>query len=225
MNIRWSCVAVVAVVGLGVVSCGGSGSSSKGGSFSNITASIAEPSGTVDETSAAGVAEEFETASSASSASPFGRREEILRATSSQTITIDCPAGGDISMIASGSGTSGTAKGTYNSCCVEASCCFDGTVNSYVSGDASGEVIQVCVEASITGTCQGESAAAEYSGCIGANGEMVILVEVNGESFAVSGNYSNGNGTLEIKGDNGSFTCTYSGGTGSCTGSGGDFSF
>ena len=83
-----------------------------------------------------------------------------------------------------------------------------------------------CYDASLSFTCDSESAHIDYSGCINASGQMVYVIEVDGETFAVSGYYAAGSGTLEITGANGTFTCTYSGGSGSCTGSGGEsFSF
>jgi hypothetical protein len=223
MKMRLARTAVWTILGLGFLACGGGGSS-KGGSYANIAASLAAPSGTVDETTAADVAEEFETADAASGVSPFGRRDVIAPASSAANISVDCPVSGTISVTASGNENSSTSRARYNNCCVEAGCCFGGTANAYATvGDAQ-EDINICIEASLSGTCEGQSINADYSGCIGSDG-LTVLVEVNGETFAVTGNYSDGNGTLEITGSNGSFTCTYSGGSGSCTGTGGNFSF
>jgi hypothetical protein len=194
--------------------CGGGGGG--GGTFASIAAGIESPTGTVDETSAVDVAEEFEGASQSAELSPFGARD-LATGASSQSGSFSCPAGGSISFSAQGNTGNGTAG--YNNCCFEQSCCISGSARVLASSGSS--AYTACIDANLSVSCEGQSGNVSYSGCINASGGIVVLIEVDGESFAVSGNYSGGSGTLEITGDNGTFTCTYSGGSGCCSGSGG----
>lgn len=194
--------------------CGGGGGG--GGTFASISAGIESPTGTVDETSAVDVAEEFEGASESASLAAFDAGD-LASGASSASGSFSCPAGGSISFNAQGNGGNLTAG--YNNCCYEQSCCVNGSIRTLVSGGSS--AYSACYDANVSVSCEGQSGNVSYSGCISATGGLVVLIEVDGQSFAVSGNYSNGNGTLEITGDNGTFTCTYSGGSGSCSGSGG----
>lgn len=213
--------AMWSAMGLCFAACGSDGGG-KGGSYANISASLESPTGTVSEESAPTVAEEFERAAGAQSIAPFGRRD-VVAPQSSGTFTLDCPASGSISATAN---QSGNGRITYGNCCYEAECCINGNANYYASS-TNVEDANICIEANLSVACEGQNASAEYFICVNAGtGEMLVLVEVDGETFSVSGNYSNGNGQLDITGANGSFSCSYSGGSGSCTGDGGEsFSF
>jgi hypothetical protein len=202
---------------LGLVACGGDdgegGGSPGGGSFGAISDAIAAPTGTVDMSTAPAIAEEFEAIQQGGA---MGERFE--QASGSQTITQACASSGEILITAMGSQTSSSSVFTYNDCCQTAGCCLNGDGTTYVT-NAGGSAYNVCAEYAITASCGGEPSTVSYEGCQGAMG-WTYVVRVEGESFAVSGNYSNGNGTLEIRGENGMYSCTYSNGTGSCTGDG-----
>jgi hypothetical protein len=210
------------LLGLGIAGCGGDDNDkgSGGGSFAAISESLAEPSGTVDATTAADIGEEF---GKVSSAGAGGLRNEQV-AQSQQTQTMSCPAGGTYTVTASGSESSGRATLDYNSCCYTAGCCTDGSGDWYYSSSQTASY-SICGSYNLEYSCEGVEASLEYSGCLSSTGEWVYRVEVDGETYAVSGSYYDGTGTLEIEGANGSWTCTYNNGAGSCTGTGGNFSF
>lgn len=203
--------------------CGGDddGNSSRGGSFSSIQSAIESPTGTVDETTAAEVGVEFEKVASVDAAA--GTRRDAQTA-QTQTQSQPCPSGGNISASGSGSESSGSGSITYDSCCVSAGCCIDGSVDVFYSTEQNADYL-TCGSYDLSYSCEGTTADLTYEGCMGATGEQLYIIEVDGVTYTVSGNYSDGSGTLEIRGANGTFTCTYSDGGGSCTGSGGDFDF
>lgn len=206
---------------LGLSACGGDdggGSSSGGGSFGAISSAIAMPTGTVDMATAPTIADEFEKIRSSSAG---GERFEQ----SSQNIMMACPSGGSSNTSVSGNQSAVTGHTTYDNCCyASADCCFSGdSTFYYAAGGGEAEYMQ-CVEYAVSTTCGGSSANVDYEGCFSNTGEWTYVVRVEGDTFAVSGNYGGGNGTLTIRGENGNFTCTYSGGAGSCTGDG-SFSF
>lgn len=213
-------VLVLAAV-LGLTACGGDdgeGSSSGGGSFGAIADAIAAPTGTVDMETVPAIADEFEKVRSGSAG---GERFEQ----SSQNIMMNCPAGGTSNTSVSGNQNAVTGNTTYDNCCyASADCCFSGdSTFYYAAGGGESEYMQ-CVEYAVTTTCGGSTANVDYEGCFSNTGEWTYVVRIEGESFAVSGNYSGGNGTLEIRGANGNYSCTYTNGAGSCTGDG-SFSF
>jgi hypothetical protein len=210
------------VLGLGIAGCGGGdkGSGNGGGSFAAISESLAEPTGTVDETTAGDIGEEFEKVSGTGA---NGFRDEQI-AQSQQTQTVSCPAGGNYTITASGSQSSGRATLDYNSCCYAEGCCTDGSGDWYYSSSQTASY-SICGSYDLSSSCGGSEVSLEYSGCMSSDGEWVYSIEVDGETYAVSGSYFGGNGSLEIRGANGTWNCTYSNGTGSCTGSGGNFSF
>jgi len=210
----------VAALAVGLVACGGDdgdGSSSGGGSFGAIANSIAMPTGTVDMTSAPAIAEEFELIQSSNA------NGDRFEQGSGQTITMNCPEGGNFTTTASGNQQAVTGQFTYNACCYQAGCCFSGDGTFYYTMDGASDYSQ-CFQYDLSTSCEGSSANISYEGCLSGAGEFTYVVRVSGETFAVSGNYSNGSGTLDIRGENGEFTCTYSNGMGSCTGDG-SFSF
>jgi hypothetical protein len=210
---------------LGLVACGGDdgdGGGSGGGSFGAIANSIAMPTGTVDMETVPAIADEFEKVRSGSAG---GERFEQ----SNQNIMMACPAGGSSNTMASGNQSAVTGHVTYDNCCyTSADCCISGDSTFYFStngaqSDSTQNYMQ-CVEYAVTSTCGGSAVNLDYEGCFSNTGVWTYVVRIEGESFAVSGNYSGGNGTLEIRGANGNYTCTYTNGSGSCTGDG-SFSF
>lgn len=207
----------VGLVGLGMVSCGGS--KSAGGSYSSIQDSVAHPTGKLASSNASSVATEFEKIDSSAAS---GRR--IKDGTSgSQTIT--CPAGGSYSVVASGGQTSGKATVDYNQCCYVESCCIDGSGDWYYSSDANASY-SMCGSYSLSVSCESESGTVNYQGCLsGSSGEWIYVITVEGKTYAVSGYYSDGSGSLEISDSTGTYTCTYDENAGSCTGPGGSFNF
>lgn len=196
---------------------GGSGS----GSFSNITSAIEAPTGTVDDTTVADVGVEFEKIAQSSFAG--GSRRDAQTA-QSQSGTFDCPAGGNYSGAGSGDQSSGRATATYNDCCFTEGCCINGAADIYYSTE-QGAAYSYCASYDLSYSCEGTTAELLYDLCFGTTGEQIYVIEVEGNTFAVSGTYSNGSGTLEIRGENGTWSCTYSGDGGSCTGTSGSFDF
>ncbi|HTV24023.1 MAG TPA: hypothetical protein VMG12_35270 [Polyangiaceae bacterium] len=194
---------------------------SRGGSFADITSAIESPTGTVDATTAADVGVEFEKAAQANIAG--GMRRDAQTAQSSSG-TVDCPAGGNLSAAGSGDQSSGHSTATYNGCCVSANCCLDGSADIYFSTQ-QGAAYTYCGSYDLSYACEGTTTQLRYEGCLSAMGKQVYVIEVEGDSYAVSGTYSNGSGTLEITGENGTWTCTYSSGSGSCSGTGATFTF
>lgn len=212
-----SCIGSALILVLG---CGGDDDDKGGGggSYEAVAESIANPTGTLDATNARGVAEEFE---QLSTANPGGTRQ--LQAQSGST-TIPCSGGGDITATGSGSQSSGSVVAVYNACC-EGGCCTDGTADTHVSaaGDAT---YTACISYDITAECAGVSTSVQFDGCIGASGSFVYVIDIEGQTFAVTGAVSSGTGTLEITGANGTFTCTYADYAGTCTDSAGaEFTF
>lgn len=213
-------VAALALAGLGA-GCGGGGSSGGGGSFAAIQSSIAAPTGTVDETTVADVGAEFEKAASSGVAAGMRRDAQVAQ---TQSGTISCEAGGSMSSSGSGNESSGRVTASYNNCCMIEDCCTDGVANIYYSSDQTANFM-FCGSYDVSYSCQGTTADVKYEGCFGSTGEWVYVVEVDGESYAVSGSYANGSGELEITGANGTWTCTYTNDGGTCTGTGGTFEF
>lgn len=214
------CVGLAVAFGasFGLLGACGGGGSKVGGSYASIASAIDSPSGTVDSSSVVNVGEEFEKLSATNLASGMRRDAAVGQSSSG---TLDCPAGGSISFSGSGNESSGRARGSYDNCCFEAGCCTDGTADMYYSSDSSAEYTY-CGSYDLSYSCEGVSADVAFNGCFGTTGEWVYVIEVDGESFAVSGNYADGNGTLEIRGENGTWTCTYTNDSGSCSGTGGE---
>jgi hypothetical protein len=196
---------------------GGGGGGSGGASYGDIADAIGAPTGTVDKSSAPAIADAYQQISQ-NGAGSIGKQDGAKQ-------EMSCPAGGKFSITAQSSGGSAKSDISYDNCCYQASCCLDGGGTWYFStSQGSAQSYNYCGSYSLTSTCSGSSASVKYEGCFGLDG-WVYSVKVDGETFAVSGNYSNGNGTLKVAGENGSFTCTYTNNTGSCTGTSGTFSF
>jgi hypothetical protein len=202
--------------------CGGGDDnkpSGGGGSYAALANQIAHPTGTLAASNATAVADAYAKEKGLGTAG--GRRLESTSAAGSQQA---CPAGGNLTVnVDSRSQSSAHVTETLNNCCYTAGCCSSGSADMYYSGGSAASG-QYCMNFNLTATCGGQTAIAEkFSYCIN-GGKMQFLVTVDGKSFAVSGSYGNGSGSLEITSANGTFSCTYSsnGGTvtGSCTGSG-----
>jgi len=215
----WIGIGLFAMAGVG---CGGGGS--KPASYADISASFAHPTGTLAATNADAVAKAYQTSLTAGTGPVGGRR--LDQKTSAQSVVEACPSGGNISVnVASATASAVSESWTYNNCCETADCCLNGGGNIYyaAAGTAAGSF---CESFQITGTCSAQPVTENYSICEdGTTGTLSYLVEVGGDTFAVSGSYSAGNGTLTITGKNGTFTCTYTNDTGSCTGTTGTFTF
>ncbi len=227
---RWIACVLWAVV-LGAAACGGDdggngemagGSSEMAGGSSSFTAiaeSLATPTGTVDAVTAPDIALEFEKISSR-------EVEAKSRQKQAQAQEMPCEAGGVIRYQGQGDADGVRSAFDYDNCCYEGGCCLNGSGEWYFATQ-SAAAYSYCGEYDLVTSCSGAAVAhrTQYEGCVGADGAWVYVVRVNGESFAVTGTYRNGNGTLEVRGENGSFTCTYSNGSGSCAGTGQSFTF
>ncbi len=195
-------------------------------SFGSIAKGLESPTGTVDEGSASEIGKKYEAANKNNLG--FGVRGDD-QVGQSGSLSQSCPAGGNYEASGSGNQSSGSVTIDYNDCCFAAGCCAsgDGTIH-YNSEGASGgaESYAFCAQFDMSYSCDGSSASLDYSMCYGIGGEAVLLIEVNGKSFAVSASRTGGSGSLEIRGANGSWTCTYNDAGGSCTSSsGGSFTF
>jgi hypothetical protein len=215
----WMGIGLFAVAGLG---CGGG--SSKPASYNQISASFAHPTGTLAATNADAVAQAYQASLSSGLDTAAGRR--LAPQTSAQTVSEACPNGGTIAVNVNQASANAISESyTYNNCCETADCCVNGGGNLFysASGSSSGSF---CEAFQISATCSGQPVSEDFSICEdGSTGMISYLVEVDGLSFAVSGSYSSGTGTLTITGANGTFTCTYTNNTGSCTGTSGSFTF
>lgn len=215
-------VLLTTLISLGMAAaCGGDGDSGGAaaptGSYEAVASAIEAPTGTVDETTVGDVGEEFGKATSAG----VGGERQVKQ---SQSQEMACAAGGKLSYTASGTQENVQVNFVYDGCCQEASCCFDGGGTVY-QASAAGAAYSTCANYDITAECEGQSLAINYSACVGTDGVQTYAIVVNGSTYAVSGTYYNGSGTLTIRGENGTWECTYTDGSGSCTGTGGDFSF
>ncbi|MGC4064424.1 MAG: hypothetical protein QM784_07235 [Polyangiaceae bacterium] len=214
-------LALGAIASLGTaVACSSDDSSSSKRSYGDLVAAIESPTGTLDATSANPVAKEYEKINSSSLNGTRG-----VQSTTDSSSQL-CTAGGSAKGEASGGQSSGDMDFVYDSCCIEASCCVDGTVHMvYKSDSQSTASFSYCMDMDYTMNCDSQTVTTTAAGCLGPNG-FVYAITIDGKSYAVTGSYSNGTGQLTIKGANGSFTCTYTSGAGTCTDeSGGTFSF
>jgi hypothetical protein len=199
---------------------GSSSSSSSSASYSSMVSAIESPTGTVSATTVTPVAAEFEKVSS----SGLGGYRQVQ---TTQDISGEvCTSGGSATASGSGSDTAGNVTVSYNACCMEATCCITGTVGTVYNTDSSStSKYSYCIDMDVSLQCEGESGTVKSAGCLNSSGVTVYSIQVSGESYSVSGYYSNGTGELTIVGANGSWVCTYTNDTGSCTGTGGDFTF
>lgn len=222
------CVGLAAAV-LGLMGAAmGCGDDNDPPSFGSIAKGLDKPTGTVDATTAAEIGEKYQAANQNNVG--FGvRSDDQVGQSSSGSFEQSCPAGGKVKATASGSQSSGTVTMDYDNCCYSAGCCASGDGTMYYnteSGSGAAGGYAFCATFDMDYTCEGSSATLDYSGCYDLGGEAVLLIEVDGERFAVSASSSGSSGSLEIRGANGTWTCTYNDGGGSCTSStGGNFTF
>jgi len=218
---------LVTALGLsaGVVACSSDDSDGgKGPSFDAMASTLESPTGTVSASSVGPVAAEFEKVSQ-TSLGGYQAAPRSTQATQDMSASI-CTAGGSAQMTQSGGQSQGSVAIEFSDCCVDASCCYDGSENILYSDGSGTASYSVCYDYDLTASCSGETASLSFAGCLDASsGMMAYSVTVDGETFTVSGSYSGGSGTLTITGANGSWECTYTNDSGSCTGTGGDFTF
>jgi hypothetical protein len=208
---------LVSGAALAAVGCGGGGGSPATGftSAASLQSAMAHPTGTVSAETAVGVAAAFQDGST--TPLPAGVRSK----TQAQSGSEPCTNGGAINY----SANSNMVQMSFSNC-AEGGCVSNGTYNMLISSATETEV-SACFAMDISSVCASEgSASAQFSGCMEVNAETGsfeynYLIEYEGETYTVSGNYSSGGGTLVITGANGSFTCTYAADAGSCTGSDG----
>lgn len=220
------CVGLAAAV-LGLMGAAmGCGDDEAPPSFGSIAKGLESPTGTVDANSAAEIGKQYEAASQNSA---FGVRGDDQVGQSGFEGSQSCPAGGNYEASGSGNQSSGSVTIDYNACCFSAGCCAsgDGTIHyNSEAGSGSAASYAFCATFDMQYTCEGSSASLDYSMCYGVGGEAVLLVEVNGESFAVSASTTGASGSLQIRGANGTWTCSYNDDGGSCTSTaGGNFTF
>lgn len=204
-----------------MVACGGGGGNAASGfdSAEDLAEAMDSPTGTVDAATATPVAEEF---AKVQSSGLGGIRQKVQEQSSG---SIPCSGGGDISY----EGNETRVDANYNAC-VEGDCTIDGQLRAFVSS-ATSTAVDACYTMNASITCGVESATVAGSFCMSVNGEtgeytIEYLIDVNGNTYVVSGYYSNGTGELTIRGANGTYTCTYTDGSGSCVDEGGaEFEF
>jgi len=203
--------------------CGSDGGGGKAESYSSITEAMNKPTGTVSETTVSKVGEKFETASTNDFMGV--RDDDQVAATSTGSASRNCPSGGSVSASGSGSESNGHVSMAYNHCCFTEGCCASGDGDIFYSSDQSA-AYNFCATYDMDYSCLGTTATLDYSMCFSLSGTAVMLIDVDGQSYAVSGTRSGGTGTLEIRGANGTWNCTFNSGSGSCSSSAGaSFSF
>jgi hypothetical protein len=212
------CGVLLAVAGLACGGDSGGGGGGGGGSYAAIVNNLDHPTGKLDKSNAVSVADGFQKLQE--SGVPAGERH----AAQSGETTMQCPAGGSVTVHASGNESAAHGSYSYNDCCYEASCCYKGDGTFYFSNEQGATYTQ-CLDFNIVLTCGDAPDNVDYSYCMDSTGQPVFSVEVSGKTYTVSGQYSNGSGTLTIKDSSGSWTCTYNNSTGSCTGDGGTLDF
>jgi hypothetical protein len=186
-------------------------------SIDEIAGRIQQPTGTVDASTVAPVAEEFASASTSSLGGSRNYAEQV------QMTEQACESGGTMSASGTASETGGDMSTVFTNCCVQ-DCCYDGNA-LIVYSDAGEGSYNYCADYDIAYSCNGEARLATYAECTQADGSVRYSVEVGGATYTVTGSYADGNGELTIVGANGTWACTYTNGSGSCAGAGGDFTF
>lgn len=214
-----SVAAVFAFVG-----CGGSGSGSgsngsglSGDSLESISNAIASPTGTVSADAAPEIARAFEE----SQGIPTGAERDGGKVITAQDFAYECDGGGSIDFNFSDDGLQ--SEFIYNRCCVLADCCIDGTGSTFSEEAGS---LSYCSAFNIDYDCGGENFSLNYASCVDEDFNITYAIEIEGETFAVSGSLFNGTGSLTITGVNGSWSCEYTEYSGSCaSGDGETFEF
>jgi len=210
----WIGIGLIAIAGVG---CGGGGSKGGGGSYNAVMASFAHPTGTLAATNAVAVAQAYQTSQTSGLGTAAGER--LDQKSSPISGSMACPAGGTETYdLEEASASAISESWTYANCCSSAGCCYNGSGDLFYSA-AGTTATAFCESFQLTGTCQSLPVNANYSICEdGTTGTINYLVQVGGQTFAVSGSYSAGYGTLTITDMNGTFTCSYSADHGSCSG-------
>ncbi|MEY2930738.1 MAG: hypothetical protein RL033_1487 [Pseudomonadota bacterium] len=220
------CVGLAAAV-LGLMGVAmGCGDDEDPPSYGSIAKGLDAPTGTVDATTAAQVGEKYLSANE--NRVGFGVRDDQVGQSGSTNVQLDCPSGGSYKVSGSGNQSSGTVNIDYDDCCFEAGCCAsgDGTMYYNAQNSSAASAYSFCASFDMNYSCRGDTASLEYSGCYGAGGEAILLIEVDGKSFAVSSSRTGASGSLEIRGANGTWTCSSNAGSGTCSSSTGTtFSF
>jgi hypothetical protein len=218
MSIRlreWTTLTSLFVVSSMALACGGGKKEEEAGppSLSELASAIESPTGTLDAGTAGDVARAFEE----SQGVPTGGSRDQAAPLVAQDVEGVCDTG-SISVDAA---SNGAATVDYNRCCI-AGCCIDG--NATIAYDSSGSAdYMMCADYDLSQSCDdGLSVDMQFTFCTGSDGTLTYAVEVNGDTFAVSGYISNGSGTLTVTGVNGSYTCQYTDYAGSCESSTGD---
>lgn len=218
---QFSVVTFSVVSAAALVGCGGGSDRPK--SYEDIRNAVESPTGTVDATSVKAIGPEVEKIYGTTSS---GAREDIASRSLAQSASYsyDCDSG-SISGSASGDSSNLTVDYSYDNCCY-GDCCSNGEGNWYYSDLSSGTIadFSYCGSFDLTTTCGTDVSSVVYAGCFSGTG-WTYAIEVNGESFAVTGNYNDGNGRLTITGANGTWECTYTDYSGTCTGEGESFDF
>jgi len=207
---------LVSGIALAAVGCGGGGSPAAGfTTAASLQSAMAHPTGTVSAETAVGVAAAFQDGST--TPLPAGIRSK----TQAQSGSEPCTEGGSITYNVN----ENMIQMAFNNC-GEGGCVENGTYNMLINSATETDV-SACFSMDFSAVCAGEGTGdVQFSGCLEVNAntgvsEFMYLIEYEGDTFTVSGNYSAGSGTLTITGENGSFTCTYAADAGSCSGSDG----
>lgn len=199
----------LALVGLFASACGSDPPPAN--DYGAIADGISHPTGMLDKGNARDVADEF---GKIRGLGALGTRPQA----SGTSTSIACGAGGSYRIDVSGASQSGgQAVLDYDACCYVASCCFDGHGDWYYA-TASGSQFSYCGSYDLTLSCYDTVEKLAYSGCFDTSGGATYLVTVSGKSFAVSGSYSSGSGTVQIAAANGSWSCTFTSTSGTCSG-------
>jgi len=210
MTKRFALLMMVVMV-LGMAGC--KDEEPAGPDASEVTSALDNPTGTVATAEdAQGVAAAFvetQSAMGGGAGAPGGETYEQ---------TTQCPAGGDMTMVAEGSSEEDvTIDFSYNNCCQEEACCMNGGGWAAVGGGA----YELCYSYDVDYACGGENANLVVQYCQDAEGVAWYVVEYSGATYAVSGSYMEGyGGTWTIRDANSTWECSEScDGMGTCTGS------
>ena len=216
------------LISLAFVSCGDDGGGGNGGGAVNIDDIINDlenPSGNVTTPEGAqGVADAFAVQQSEQT---FGQRRDGITCDVNQMTgetACECSGGGSIEITSSGqAGGSASAHWAADSCCQGAAegCCYDGTLDVLVNTE-QGATYSLCYVYDIV-LSQCKEATIYISYCQDSMGRQWWVVSYEGESFAVTGMYTEGvGGTWTIRDMDTTWNCTEdAAGAGCCSDEGG----
>lgn len=201
------------MVGLLIVSCRDEES------FESLVASLESPTGVVSADSVVDVAHAYEQALLA----PISAFRAFYGGGDDAAV---CPSGGSINVESDTRRRRQSATITYDNCCVEIDVCLDGEIGQYYSSESSA-AYQYCAsyDLSVTAAYLGGVFWLRSTVCLSVSGLSLYGIDIESGTFTVSGDYYAGEGTLEIRGDNGAWSCTFRDDHGSCTYAGETFSF